>query len=102
MLTFQEEDLSADRTDAFYPGRTVSSSNTCHFPEVPFYFSLEHILQYQKAVTCSLNTYEISRTLFFLIEQISIFQEDLISSYRADTIFQETLCNRTDRNLLGR
>ena len=36
------------------------------------------------------NTYEISRSLYFLIEQILIFQEAL-SSPRTPTIFQETL-----------
>ena len=67
---------------------TVCSSNTCHIPRVPVYFSLKHIINFQKALTCSSNTYEFSRSFYFLIEQISIFQE--------------ALCHRKNRHFPGR
>ena len=48
-----------------------------------------------------LDTYSFSRSLYFIIEQILIFQEAL-SSLRTHTYFQETPMPRTHRHFPGR
>ena len=48
-------------------------------PKDPVYYLLKHTIFFQGSHTCTSNTYKFSRSLYFLIEQISIFQEDLFS-----------------------
>ena len=91
---FFKEVLSVRRTDL------ISHRTDTNFPRNP-YLVLEH-------------TYEFSRSLYFLIEQILIFQEALssprihtifqetLSSPRTHTIFQETPMPRTDTHFPGR
>ena len=73
------------------PPRQLSKLSVLFFQEQPFYnfpggffcssnrpyYLIEQILILPEIIICSLNTYEFSRSLYFLIYQIFIFQEAL-------------------------
>ena len=101
-----QESLSVRRTDMFFlEGPIIMffkqthifqeglSKQTCFFKEGLSVCQTDHII--------SSNTYKFSRSLYFLIEQIFIFQEAL-SSPRTHIIFQETPMPQTDRHFPGR
>ena len=76
-------------TDMFFQGGSICSSIR------PYYFIeqiLETLIQLPRTHT---------RSLYFLIEQIFIFQEAL-STHQTHIIFQETPIPRTDRHFPGR
>ena len=97
----------AYRKDMFFQGSSICSSNR------PYYL-IEQVLIFPENLIKSSNTYEFSRSLYFFIEQIFIFQEALssprthtifqetLSSPRTHTIFQETPIPRTDTHFSGR
>ena len=62
------------------------------------YYLIEQILISPEAL---ISSYEFSRSLYFLIEQIFIFKVDL-SSPQTHIIFQETHMPRIDRDFPGR
>ena len=84
VLFFQAGDLSAHQTMLFskkpclFVKHMPSSRSPCLF------FSRTHNI-FPGNRTSSSNTYEFSRSLYFLIEQISIFQKAL-SNHRTNTI----------------
>ena len=72
------------RKDMFFQGGSICSSN------IHYYF-IEQTLILTETLIYTSNTYEFSRSLYFLIEQILIFQET-ISSPRHIRFSRRLLC----------
>ena len=88
ILIFQVA-LSVHRTHTNFPGgRSVCSSNRCYFSRKPCLF-VKHIPLSRSSFLFFAGTHCVfSWSLYFLIEQILIFQEAL-SSRRKHVIFQQ-------------
>ena len=80
------------RTDMFFQGGSICSSNR------PLLFHRTDI-NFPETLIKSSKTYEFSKNLYFLIEQIFHFPEETLSSPRTHTIFPMP---RTDRHFPGR
>ena len=113
LLTIFQDGLSIRRTDIFFfPGGSKCSSNRHEFFRRVYRADIRRVyLFFEQTILCHrtdtnfprnlyLDTYEFSRTLYFLIEQIFIFQE-AISSPRTH-YFLETPMPRTNRHFPGR